>query len=86
MRTPRTIRLVLATLLAVMLLGGSASGLSIVLPKITWTQKAISDSSSVKERLPVIDGHLIAWEHGDQIAVRNLRTNETRIVPLQPGT
>lgn len=82
MRVPHAIRLGLTTLLVVMLLGGSASGLSIIFPTISWTVVGQSTDGDTDEVFPTIDGHLIAWQYGNRIRVRNLRTGGLRAIPL----
>jgi len=77
---------ILAGLLVVMLLGGSASGLVIILPSVDWTSAALSASDTLDEDSAEIDGHLVAYEYGDQIRVKNLATGTVRTIPDPGGT
>jgi len=85
MRLSRVLRVVLATLTAVMLLGGSASGMLIVIPTITWTPATLSANGGVDEDSAAIDSNLVAWEYGDQIRVKNLATGAVRTIPDSGG-
>ena len=76
----------MSVLLVVMLLGGSASGLGIILPTIDWTPAALSAVDSVEEDSAIINGHLVAYEYGDQIRVKNLASGVVRTIPDSGGT
>jgi|GEM_PF-3752570 len=86
MRLTHTRRFVLSCVTAVMLLGGSASGMSIVLPTVDWTQVVISGSGTAAEDSATLDGHLLAYEYENGIWVRNLATGVTRTIPSTGGT
>ena len=86
MKVLRHGRVALITLLVVMLLGGSASGLEIFWPTVHWTMADLSVSDSLAEQYPELDGKLVAFEAGDQIRVKNLQTNTYRWVPDTGGT
>lgn len=75
----------LSVLLVVMLLGGTASGLGVIMPSVTWTPIGLSISTTVDEDTAAIDGHLVAWEYDDRIQVRNLSTGTTRYIPDDGG-
>jgi beta propeller repeat protein len=81
MGVARAGRVALITLLVAMLLGGSASGLGVVLPSINWTVAGVSVSDTYDEDSAVISGDLVAWEYDTHIRVRNLATGETRTIP-----
>ena len=85
MKVLRHGRVALITLLVVMLLGGSASGLEIFWPTVHWTMADLSVSDSLAEQYPELDGKLVAFEAGDQIRVKNLQTNTYRWVPAMRG-
>jgi len=84
MRRIYTRHSVLAVVLVVMLLGGSASGIGIILPSVDWTPAALSDGA-VDEDHTALDGHLVAYEYGDQIRVTNLAAGLTRTIPALGG-
>lgn len=82
----RTRHVALSVLLVVMLLGGSAAGLVIVLPSVDWTAAGLSTSDTLDEDSATIDGHLVAYEYGDQVRVKNLATGAVRTIPDPAGT
>ncbi|MDY0339674.1 MAG: cell wall-binding repeat-containing protein [Coriobacteriia bacterium] len=76
----------LAMVLTVMLLGGSASGLGIILPSVDWTPAVLANSDTVDEDTATLDGDLVAYEYGDQVRVTNIRLGVTRTIPDPGGT
>ncbi|MHB1017632.1 MAG: cell wall-binding repeat-containing protein [Coriobacteriia bacterium] len=76
---------VLAVVLVVLLLGGTASGLELPMPSVDWTPIGLSISPTIDEDSAAIDGNLVAWEYADQIQVRNLSSGVTRFIPNSGG-
>ncbi|HAL30840.1 MAG TPA: hypothetical protein DCP20_09030 [Coriobacteriia bacterium] len=86
MRLTHTRRVVLCCVTVVMLLGGSASGLVVIMPTVDWTQVIVSGSGTAAEDTAALDGHLLAYEYESGIRVRNLATGVTRTIPSTGGT
>jgi beta propeller repeat protein len=86
MRLSRVIRLLVATLTVVMLLGGSASGVVAIMPTVTWTTAPLSAEAGTAEDGVSIDGNLVAWEYGSGIRVKNLATGDVRTIPDSGGS
>ena len=85
MKTHRIVAVVLMASLAVLLLGGVASAIPIAIPTVAWTISNIAVSATDDEDTANLDGKLLAYEVGDRIAVRNLATGVTRLIPTGGG-
>lgn len=75
----------LSVLMVVMLLGGTASGLGIILPTVNWTSAVLSNSDAFEEDSAALDGHLVVYGYGDQLRVKNLATGVVRTIPDSGG-
>mgnify|MGYP001041986076 CR=1 FL=1 len=69
MKVSRHGRVALITLLVVMLLGGSASGLEIFWPTVHWTMADLSVSDILDEKDPSLDGKLVAFEADGRVVL-----------------
>ncbi len=87
METRHVFRATVVTLLAAMLVGGSAfAAPAVILPTVDWTPAILSANSTAAEDTAVIDGNLVAWEYDSGIRVKNLATGIVRTIPDSGGS